>query len=63
VSKVAAAAERRQKALKAFEEAARRRKAVDSLRDRRLQQYQDEVMREEQAFLDDIAGQRFKRDS
>ena len=62
-AKVAAAAEHRQKTLKLFEEAARRRKAVDSLRDRRFQQYQDEVMHEEQAFLDEIAGQRFTRDS
>ena len=62
-AKVASAAEKRHKALRNFEEAARRRKAVDSLRDRRLQQYQEEVMREEQAFLDEIAGQRFTRDS
>ena len=62
-AKVVAAAQRRQAALAAFEEAARRRKAVDSLRERRLQQYQDEVMREEQGFLDEIASQHFTRDS
>lgn len=62
-AKVNAAAELRRKALKIFEEAARRRKAVDNLRDKRFQQYQEEVMREEQAFLDELAGQRFSHDS
>ena len=62
-SKVAAAGEYRQKCLKAFEEASRRRKAVDNLRERRLQQYQDEVLLEEQGFLDELAGQRYIRES
>ena len=61
-AKVAAAAERRLKSLKAYEEASRRRKAVDNLRDRRLQQYQEEVLLEEQAFLDELGGQRYNRD-
>ena len=62
-AKVIAAGERRQKSLKAFEEASRKRKVVDNLRDRRLQQYQEEVLQEEQAFLDELAGQRYIRDS
>ena len=62
-SKVAAAGEYRQKCLKAFEEASRRRKAVDNLRERRLQQYQEEVLLEEQGFLDELAGQRYIRES
>ncbi len=62
-AKVIAAGERRQKCLKAFEEASRRRKVVDNLRDKRLQQYQEEVLQEEQAFLDELAGQRYIRDS
>ena len=62
-AKVITAGERRQKCLKAFEEASRRRKVVDNLRDKRLQQYQEEVLQEEQAFLDELAGQRYIRDS
>ena len=62
-AKVIAAGERRQKCLKAFEEASRKRKVVDNLRDKRLQQYQEEVLQEEQAFLDELAGQRYIRDS
>ena len=62
-AKVAVAAEFRQKCLKAFEEASRRRKAVDNLRERRLQQYQEEVLLEEQGFLDELAGQRYIRES
>ena len=61
-AKVASAGERRQKSLTAYEEASRRRKAVDNLRDRRLQQYQEEVLLEEQAFLDELGGQRYNRD-
>ena len=62
-AKVTAADQARQNALKAFEEAARSRKAVESLREKRLEQYQEEVMREEQSFLDELAGQRFTRES
>jgi len=62
-TRVAAAAEKRQKCLKLFEETARQRKIVDKLREKKLEQYQEEVLHEEQAFLDDLAGQRYIRDS
>ena len=61
--KVAAAADRRRSCLKLFEEASRKRKAVDNLREKKLEQYQAEVLHEEQAFLDDLAGQRFIRNN
>ena len=61
--KVAAAADRRQTCLRLFEEATRKRKVVDNLRDKKLEQYQAEVLQEEQAFLDDLAGQRYIRNS
>jgi len=59
--KVAAAADRRQTCLRLFEEASRKRKVVDNLREKKLEQYQAEVLHEEQAFLDDLAGQRYIR--
>lgn len=59
---VAAAAERRQRCLRLLEEASRKRKAVDSLRDKKLQQYQEEVLQEEQAYLDELSGQRHLRE-
>jgi len=61
-AQVAAAAEQRQRCLRLFEEASRRRKAVDNLREKKLQQYQDEVLHEEQSFLDELSGQRYIRD-
>ena len=59
--KVAAAADRRQSCLRLFEEASRKRKVVDNLRAKKLEQYQAEVLHEEQSFLDDLAGQRYIR--
>ncbi len=61
--KVTAAADRRQSCLRLFEEASRKRKAVDNLRAKKLEQYQAEVLHEEQAFLDDLAGQRYIRNN
>lgn len=61
--KVAAAADRRQSCLRIFEEASRKRKVVDNLREKKLEQYQAEVLHEEQAFLDDLAGQRYIRNN
>ena len=61
--KVAAAADRRQSCLRLFEEASRKRKVVDNLREKKLEQYQAEVLHEEQAFLDDLAGQRYIRNN
>ena len=63
VNRVAAAAAQRQHCLKIYEEAARKRKGVDSLRDKKMQQYQEEVLQEEQSFLDELSGQRYIRDS
>ena len=60
---VVAAADRRQTCLRLYEEAARRRKVVDNLREKKLEQYQAEVMHEEQAFLDELAGQRYIRET
>jgi len=62
-TRVTAAAAHRQRCLKIYEEAARKRKGVDSLRDKRMQQYQEEVLQEEQSFLDELSGQRYIRDS
>ncbi len=61
--RVAAAADKRQICLRLFEEASRRRKIVDSLREKKLEQYQEEVLQEEQKFLDDLAGQRYIRNT
>jgi flagellar protein FliJ len=61
--KVAAAADRRQRCLRVYEEAARKRKGVDTLLDKKLLQYQEQVLREEQSFLDELSGQRYIRDS
>ena len=61
--KVAAAADRRQSCLRLFEEASRKRKVVDNLREKKLEQYQAEVLHEEQSFLDDLAGQRYIRNN
>ena len=61
--KVAAAADRRQQCLRKLEEAARKRKGVESLKEKKLQQYHEEALREEQAFLDELSGQRFIRNT
>lgn len=59
--KVAAAADRRQQCLRKLEEAARKRKGVESLKEKKLQQYHEEALKEEQAFLDELSGQRYIR--
>ena len=61
--KVAAAADRRQQCLRKLEEAARKRKGVESLKEKKLQQYHEEALREEQAFLDELSGQRYIRNT
>ena len=61
--KVAAAADRRQQCLRKLEEAARKRKGVESLKEKKLQQYHEEVLKEEQAFLDELSGQRYIRNT
>ena len=61
--KVTAAADRRQQCLRKLEEAARKRKGVESLKEKKLQQYHEEVLKEEQAFLDELSGQRYIRNT
>ena len=61
--KVTAAADRRQQCLRKLEEAARKRKGVESLKEKKLQQYHEEVLQEEQAFLDELSGQRYIRNT
>jgi flagellar FliJ protein len=61
--KVAAAADRRQQCLRKLEEAARKRKGVESLKEKKLQQYHEEALKEEQAFLDELSGQRYIRNT
>ena len=48
--------EERQAALQALEEAMKERKAVDKLKSRRLDAYQELLLQEEQKLLDEIAG-------
>lgn len=57
VLRVAAAGEYRNKCLRAYEEATRRRKVVENLRERRWQQYLELNLAEEQKFLDELATQ------
>ena len=61
--KVAAAADRRQQCLRKLEEAARKRKGVESLKEKKLQQYHEEALKEEQACLDELSGQRYIRNT
>ena len=61
--KVTAAADRRQQCLRKLEEAARKRKGVESLKEKKLQQYHEELLQEEQAFLDELSGQRYIRNT
>ena len=60
---VAAAADRRQQCLRKLEEAVRKRKGVESLKDKKIQQYHEELLREEQGFLDELSTQRYIRHS
>ena len=61
--KVAAAADRRQQCLRKLEDAARKRKGVESLKEKKLQQDHEELLREEQAFLDELSSQRYIRNN
>jgi flagellar FliJ protein len=61
--RVAAAADRRQQCLRKLEEAVRKRKGVESLKEKKIQQYHEELLREEQAFLDELSTQRYIRNS
>lgn len=60
---VAAAADRRQSSLRKFEDATRKRKGVDNLKEKKTQQYQADLLHEEQTFLDELSGQRHVRES
>ncbi|MDR7865456.1 MAG: flagellar export protein FliJ [Sporomusaceae bacterium] len=59
--RVESAAHRRQECLAALEEAARARKLVEKLREKRLAQYQAEALLEEQKLLDELGLQAFVR--
>ncbi len=59
--RVESAAHRRQECLTALEEAARARKLVEKLREKRLAQYQAEALLEEQKLLDELGLQAFVR--
>lgn len=59
--RVESAAQRRQECLTALEEAARARKLVEKLREKRLAQYQAEALLEEQKLLDELGLQAFVR--
>lgn len=58
---VAAAESFRQECIRGLEEAARARKLVEKLREKRLRQYQAELLREEQKELDELGLQAFIR--
>jgi flagellar FliJ protein len=49
--------------LRKLEEAVRKRKGVESLKEKKIQQYHEELLREEQAFLDELSTQRYIRNS
>jgi flagellar FliJ protein len=57
------AAQERRKCLTILEEAARDRKLVEKLREKRLAQYRAEAQREEQKLLDELGLQAFSRNS
>lgn len=59
--RVAEADAYRQECIKALEEAARQRKLVEKLREKRWLQYQADVVFEEQKFLDELGVQAFSR--
>lgn len=54
--------EQRQRALKALEEAMKERKAVDKLKAKRLEHYEELRLQEEQKVLDELAGAMTQRD-
>ncbi|WP_371371260.1 flagellar export protein FliJ [Sporomusa aerivorans] len=51
-----------QECLRAMEFAMKQRKLVDNLKDKRLQQYNEELLQEEQKILDELGTQAFMRD-
>ena len=61
--RVAAADQRRRECLAALEEAARARKLVEKLREKRFAQYQTETLQEEQKLLDEMGLQAFTRNN
>ena len=56
------AAADRQECLRAMEAAMQQRKLVDNLKDKRLEQYHNELLQEEQKILDELGTQAFMRD-
>ncbi len=61
--RVATADQERRRCLTVLEAAARDRKLVEKLREKRLAQYQAEALREEQKLLDELGLQAFSRNS
>lgn len=61
--RVDAAAQKRQECLTTLEEAAKARKLVEKLREKRLAQYQAEALLEEQKLLDELGVQAFSRNN
>ncbi|CVK17656.1 flagellar export protein FliJ [Sporomusa sphaeroides] len=59
---VAKATEYRQECLTLLEAAIQQRKLVDNLRKKRLEQYNNELLQEEQKILDELGTQAFMRD-
>lgn len=59
---VAKAAAYRQECLVVMEDAMKQRKLVDNLRTKRLEQYNDELLHEEQKILDELGTQAYMRD-
>lgn len=55
------AAEHKAQALKELEEAIKSRKLVDKLKEKKWQQYQEQVLREEQSFLDELGTQMYAK--
>ncbi|HWQ61249.1 MAG TPA: flagellar export protein FliJ [Negativicutes bacterium] len=61
--RVDAAAQKRRECLAVLEEAAKARKLVEKLKEKRLAQYQAEALLEEQKLLDELGLQAFSRNS
>jgi flagellar FliJ protein len=59
--RVETAAQSRQECIAALEEAAKARKLVEKLREKKLAQYQAEALMEEQKMLDELGLQAFSR--
>ena len=52
---------KRDECLDTFEKAAKKQKVVEKLKEKRIQEYQQEVLHEEQKMLDELASQVFVR--